>query len=824
MWKDLRFALRTFGRQPSFATVIVITVALGIGGSTAVFSVLNAVLIRDLPYQDADRLYIMRVLAPDGLPGNITRREFAPIYEQEDHPIVEAATIVWSQESQIAAPGQQAQPTVRYGVTDGFFNVFRTQMALGRGFESSDRTASIVVSYPVWRDVFQSDPDIIGKSVTAEGMTLPVVGVTPPDFDFPEDPGFWYLMRIGAAYDNVRAYRGFVRLRPDRTIQQFEGDLVRLGNEIGLDPVTNQTPRLVADSMLEYVVGDLKPTVLMLFGATGILLLIACINITNLLLSRTTVRSREMAVREAVGAGRWRIIRQLLTESLLLTLAGGVLGLALAAGASRALLAIGPAGLPRLDAVPMDATVLLFAAGTTLFTGLLVGLAPAWRLARNELRSLMNESGRGTPGGAGRHRTFSVLVVTEIALAVVLVIGAGLLVRSYVNLMLTNPGFDPDRVLTVSMNVPGRLEGGSARMVDGRRVFDRSPYAPVGTFFRDLGERLGGLAGVEAVASTTLLPLTGDQAIVSLSFTLPDQPGSGAGAAFVAPAPAVSPDFFGAMDMRILRGRPFSWSDREGAPGVAIVNETFARRFLRDQDPLGHRIRWHTNRYVPGDTGFQFGHLMVEEVEVVGVVADAKYLSLAQPAEPAIYVSSEQFIHRRRALVVRTSGDDPGVMVSAIRREIDAIDPLVGTEFAVYASTVSDSIARERLGMALLVSFGVIALLLAAIGVYGLMSYSVAQRSGEMALRSALGSSAGQVLRLVMGQGIRLACAGVAVGVVGAVVLRQAVASQLYGVTALDPPVFLGVIAVLFGVAALACYVPARRATRVDPADLLRTE
>jgi putative ABC transport system permease protein len=278
------------------------------------------------------------------------------------------------------------------------------------------------------------------------------------------------------------------------------------------------------------------------------------------------------------------------------------------------------------------------------------------------------------------------------------------------------------------------------------------------------------------------------------------------------------------MDMRILRGRPFSWSDREGAPGVAIVNETFARRFLRDQDPLGHRIRWHTNRYVPGDTGFQFGHLMVEEVEVVGVVADAKYLSLAQPAEPAIYVSSEQFIHRRRALVVRTSGDDPGVMVSAIRREIDAIDPLVGTEFAVYASTVSDSIARERLGMALLVSFGVIALLLAAIGVYGLMSYSVAQRSGEMALRSALGSSAGQVLRLVMGQGIRLACAGVAVGVVGAVVLRQAVASQLYGVTALDPPVFLGVIAVLFGVAALACYVPARRATRVDPADLLRTE
>jgi predicted permease len=391
---------------------------------------------------------------------------------------------------------------------------------------------------------------------------------------------------------------------------------------------------------------------------------------------------------------------------------------------------------------------------------------------------------------------------------------------------MTDPGFDPDRVLSVSMNVPGRLEGVRFRMVDGKPVFDfdRSPYTPVGAYFRDLEERLSGLPGIDAVASTTLLPLTGDQAIVSLSFTLPDQPGAAAGAAWTAPVPAISPGFFEAMGMQLTRGRAFSWADREGAPGAAIVNETFARRFFPDQDPLGRRIRWQMNRYVPSDTGFQFGHLMVEEVTVVGVVADAKYQSLALPAEPAIYVSSEQFIHRRRALVVRTTDADPGTMVAAIRREIDAVDPLVATEFAVYATTLSDSIARERLAMALLVGFGAVALLLAAVGVYGLMSYSVAQRFGEMALRCALGSSPGHVLRLVMRRGLKLALAGVVGGVVGAVVLRQAVASQLYGVTALDPPVFLGVTAALFGVAALACYVPARRATRVNPADLLRTE
>lgn len=406
MWRDVRQAVRALWHQPLLTAVVVGTVALGIGGSTAVFTVLNAVLIRELPYPNGDRIYVMRALAGDGLPGNITRREFAPIYERENHPTVETAAIVWSQDSQLVGSDKRGHPAVRYGVTDRFFDVFATPMALGRGFEPNENPGRIVITYRIWRDVFGSDPDIVGKSVAAEGMNLQVVGVTAPQFEFPEDPGFFYLMRIGTPYDNVRGYRGFMRLRDGRSADDIQRDLTQLASELGLDPVTGQRPVLVAEPFLEYVVGDLKSTVLVLFGATAILLLIACINVTNLLLSRTTTRSREVALREAVGAGRWRIVRQLLTESLVLTIIGGALGLAIATAGIRTFLAIAPTGLPRLGEVPIDTRVLLFSLGATIVTGLLVGLAPAARLARNQLRSLINESGRGTPGGPAQHRIF----------------------------------------------------------------------------------------------------------------------------------------------------------------------------------------------------------------------------------------------------------------------------------------------------------------------------------------------------------------------------------------------------------------------------------
>jgi putative ABC transport system permease protein len=825
MWRDLKSVLRTVIRQPLVATVVVGTVALGIGGSVAVFSVVNAVLIRELPYADAGRLYVMRAVAPDGRLGNISHREFTPIYQNDTHALVEKAAIVWSQDSQIVGSDKRPHLTIRYGVTDRFFDVFGTRMALGSGFRPGDLPGRVVISYPIWRDAFGSDPNIIGKRVVAEGMNLEVVGVTPADFEFPEDPGFWYLMRLGSGFDKVRGYRGFMRLREGSTPEQLDAEMKRVATTLGQDPVTKQVPILVAQPLLEHVVGDdLKSTVMIVFGATGILLLIACINVTNLLLSRATVRSREVALREALGAGRWRILRPFLIESLVLTTIGGALGLAGAAAGIRVFLALAPTGLPRLGTVPIDGTVLLFAAGATLLTGVLVGLAPAVRLARNQLRSLINEGGRGASGGPSQNRVFGVLVVTETALAVVLVVGAGLLVRSYYNLTTTDPGFNPHRVLTLSMNVPGRTQGSVRFNAQGKPEFQAS-YAPMANFFRELEQRLSGMTGVSGVATTTLLPLDPDSAGVSIDFMLPERTGSTPdAAAWTSPLHSVSPEFFDTMGMRLLTGRNITRSDRQGSPGAAVVNETFVRRFLSGGNALGERIRWRLNRYVPTDTGFQFGHLTVEEVEVVGVVTDAKYASLAKPAEPAIYVSSEQFIFRRRTVAVRATGENPESLVSSVRRELAAMDPLIGARFAVYDSIVYDSIARQRLGMSLLVAFGLAALLLAAVGVYGLLSYSVAQRTGEIAVRSAMGSSAAQVMRLVMGKGMRLAVAGIVIGALGAVALRQVVAGQLYGVSPLDLSVFLLVIIVLFGVSILACLVPARRATRIDPVTLLKAE
>jgi putative ABC transport system permease protein len=823
MLSDFRLAWRTLARRPWFTCVVVITVAIGIGASTAIFSVVNAVLIRDLPYADAERIYVMRAIGPDGLPGNVSRREFAPIYEREDHPTVEAAAIVWSQETQIAGADQIPHPTVRYGVTDQFFDVFGTRMALGRGFEPEDRPGRIVISYPIWRDVFGADPNIIGKPVSAEGMALEVVGVTPADFEFPQNPGFWYLMRIDESRDNVRVYRGFMRLRPNRSEEQIRTDVARLARELGPDPVTGRQPVLVADSFLEYVVGNLKGTVLILFGATAVLLLVACINIAHLLLSRAAVRAREVALREAIGANRYRIVRQLLAETLVLVGIGATLGLGLAALSVGTLRSILPAGQPRLEAMPIDGTVLLFAGAAALVTTVLSGFAPAWRLARNDLRSLVNESGRGAPG---RQRTFGALVATEVALAVVLVIAAGLLVRSYVNLTMTDPGFNPERALTVTMNVRPRMEFSGMRPgADGRPSFTSSPYTPLAVFLRELEERIARINGVESVALMTSLPLARNPFATIMTFAVTGEPGSEREDALAtAPVRSVSAGYFSTMQMRVLSGRGLERSDREGTPGVTVVNESFARRYLSSSNPVGHRISIRDNRYVPTDSGFQFGHFLVDELEVVGVVSDAKYASLALPAEPAMYVSSDQFIDRRRALVVRTSLDRPESLIATVRAELTALDPQLAAQFAVYTSLVEESVARERMAMTLLSIFAGITLLLASVGVYGLMLYSVEQRTGEMALRSALGASARQVINLVMKRGMLLALAGAVIGVAGAIALRNVLAGQLFGVSPLDVPMLLLAPLAVLVVAAVACFVPARRAMRVDPANLLRVE
>jgi predicted permease len=826
MWRDLRFSLRMLGRQRSFTAIVVLTLALGIGGSTAIFSIVNAVLLRDLPYPEPDQLYLVRTVAPDGsLSGTITPRELWAFYEPDRHPTVAAATVAWSQEVQIIGSDGRPHPTTRYGVTDQFFEVFGTRMAMGRAFERGQRPGVIVIAYSTWRDMFASDPKIIGRVVQVEGGPRQVVGVTPEDFEFPEKPGFWYLMSLGTAYDRVRGYRGFVRLRPERTGEQFQSELTRIAAELGPDPATKQPSVLVAQPFLEYVVGDLSTRVKILFGATAVLLLIACINVTNLMLSRTAVRAREMALREAIGARRWRVIRQLLTETVVLSALGGALGLAAAAGGVRLLLQIAPPDLPRLDTVPIDGPVLGFAIGLTVLTGLFVGLAPAWRLATNPLRTLVNEAGRGTPDGPARHRLLNALVVTEIALAVLLTIGAGLLVRSYVNLTATDPGFSSDRMLTFFMYVPGRTEFSFKPKPGGGRPDVVGSYQPLANFLRELSERIRGLPGVTSVASTSSLPLAATQYDPLTVFHLADQDQKSAEeAALSARTRGVSPDFFDALGIRLLAGRGLQVSDRHNAPGVAVVNETFVRRFLGGRNPLGIRFRYPENPWKPADVGFQIGHRTVDEIEIVGVVNDVKYLALGDPPEPSIYLSTDQWTNRRQTLVVRTTTEDPASLIPAIRRQIESMDRLLTADFSLYRPVIEASVAGERLAATLLTVFGLMALILAAVGIYGLMSYSVAQRTGEIAVRSAMGASGSQVLTMILGRGAQLALAGVALGIVGAVALRQVVAGLLYGVTALDVRVFALTGIALLGVAGLACFVPAQRATRIDPAELFRME
>jgi len=824
--RHLRFAWRALSRSPVFALTAIASLTLGLGASLAGFSVVNAVLLRALPYPHADRLVALRTVAPDGKPtGLIAPRDMPRIYENTT--TLDGAAVCFYTEGRIVGRDGTAHNMGRYGVTDQFFQVFDVPMALGRGFRRNEPPVSVVLSYSTWRDIFGSDPKILGKVIEVENGSRPVVGVAPEGFDFPGHAGYWTLMRHSAGYANLRGYQAYLRLKPGVRRERAESELAALSRDLGPDANTHRLVRFVVQPLLNYVVGDLKPTVILLFSATAILLLIACINVANLLLSRGTARTREMALRQALGAGRTRIFGHLLTESLLLSAAGGVLGLALAAGGIGVFLRIAPADIPRLATVPVDWTVLLFALAGTLLTGLLIGFAPAWSLSHPGLRAFVNDGGRGASAGVRPHRTFGALVVAEIGLAVLLVIGAGLLIRSYHNLVIADPGFRSERMVSVFINVPfDAVNVYTVGPPDARgRPQVTGSYAPIAEYFRELENRIGALSGVEAVSATSSVPLNSQQGDGLQAFTVMGRPAPDATVAqSQATFRSVSPNFFSAFGVRVIAGRGLAPSDRRGAPGAVVVNETFARRYFPGENPVGHTLAYPTNLWRFTEVGFQYGERVVDQTQIVGVVSDVKYVTLAEPPVPSIYFSNEQLTLRRNNIVVRTAQANPAALIPAIRREIDAVHKSVPAEFSLYNQIFSASLTRQRFGMSLLTIFGALALALAAVGIYGLMSYSVAQRASEIAVRAALGASAGQVLSLILRRGAQLGLAGIAIGVGAAVILRRAVASQLYEISTLDPAVFLLVPLTLLAVALLASYVPARRAAKIDPAVMLRAE
>jgi putative ABC transport system permease protein len=819
MTGDLKFSVRTLFNQPAFAVVAIITLSLGIGATTAVFSILNAVLLADLPYNDPGRLYMLRSLDAKGNPTALMApRYVAPLLQ--GHPSVEGGTFGWGLAGSVIAADGTPYPFLPYRVTPRFFDVFNQEIALGRGFQSNEPPASIIISYATWKNYFKSDPNIVGAPIRVDNSPRTVVGVVRESFEFPKGAQAWQPLYTGPALDNLVNFEAYLRLRPGVTSKAFERELAALSKQLG-PLVPNGKPfTYVLRPLQEEVVGDLGSTVLILSGATTILLLIGCLNVANLLLARARARAHEIGLREAVGAGRLRIIRQLLTESLLLSTIGGLLGVGLAYAGVRLMLSIGPADLPRLGGTMIDRRVLLFSAGAVLLTSLLVGLAPALRLSRTQLRTLMHKGGRGGTLGRAEYRVFGALVIAEIGLAVVLVIGAGLLLRSYINLTSTDPGFDSSRILSVRLNATHLpIDIRANRRDDGTMEFNGTGYQRIIDFYNELMTRVRGIAGVANVAGAQELPLYLNPTQASPEpFTIVGRPGP---ERLVRIRP-VSSGFFDTLGARILAGRGLEPTDRKGTPGVAVINEAFARQYFSNEDPIGQRLGLPSRDFEPGARGYGFAERIYDSVEIVGVVSDVRFTGLFEPPPPYLFMSADQFTTRLRVLAVKTRVDDPAKLIPAIRQLIAEMAPTIPVEFAIYTQSVEASIARERLGTALLTVFGMLALILAAVGVYGVMTYSVTQRTGEIAVRSALGASAGQVLGLIIGRGVKLGFAGVSIGLAGAVALRRVVAGQLYGVSPLDPGVLVLVPLVLLVVVLVACFVPAIRASRIDPTAALR--
>mgnify|MGYP003578931770 CR=1 FL=1 len=822
--RDLKFTRRLLTKNPAFTITTIVTLALGIAASTVIYTVVDAVLLQPLDYNDSGDIYRVYTVDTVGLPrGTTGGPHMNPIAEEGEH--IPAAIYGYSFEQSIVNDEGTAFAVNEFRTSDEFFDVFTEPLLMGREFEPREDWHNTILSYQTWRDVFGSDPNIIGKPINVGSGPLNVIGVAAEGFEFPVGTAMWtkiFTLPEGQPLPLLNL-SGYVRVQPGVSAEQAQAELDVFASRLAAWP-DGRKVELVARPLLEDIVGDLKSTLFIVSGATAVLLLIACINVANLLLARGVVRASEFALREATGARRWRMFRQLMTESVVLCTVGGALGLGLALGAIKILQAIGPADLPRFGTLSIDTNVFLFAAACVLLVAFGVGFAPALRVSRGDLSALINSGGRSAAMARGRNRLFGALVVAEIALAVVLVIGAGLLVRSYSQLSSADPGFDPRRMITLVLNVTGRTEVRNMRFDQQQQavVYDGTGMLGVAQFYQELIRRIDALPGVVSAGAVFAAPLNhGLFPIVLWPYPVV---GSGADPAnqlaYVFP---VSPEFFSTLGIRPRSGRLLEPTDGRGSAGVTVVNETYARTYLDGQNPVGRRIQLLGGNWRPGQSAFgQIGEQTVAEAEIVGVIPDIKQGSVQDRVQPAVYLPHEQLTMRKMAIVVRSETDDPAALIPAIRRELEAMDSTIPSTFAVYSDVVAASLARDRLGAVVLVVFGLVSLTLAAVGTYGLMSFSVNQRFNEIAVRSAFGAERGKLLTMFVTRALQLAAIGVALGVAGAVAMRQLVASQLYETSALDPWVLALVPLTMLAVTMLASYVPARRASRIDVTAALR--
>jgi len=807
--KDIRYGIRNLLKHPGFTSIAVVTLALGIGANTAMFSVINAVLLRPLPYRDPARL--------------VTIWEESPGRGMYQMPVSFANLRDWVDQNQsfeqisaytfanlnLTGTGDPARLlTIRSSAN--LFSLIGVTPLLGRTFlteedkEGGNRV--VILGHALWQSRFGSDPGIVGKPITLDNESYTVVGVMPSNSQFPV--GFGYMGKVlndpidlyvplAATGDEARrgSYSFFAigRLKPGVRFEQARAEMTTIEKRLELQyPDGNTGIGISLVPTHEQTVKEIRPALLVLVGAVAFMLLIACANIANLLLARAASRQKEIAIRTALGASRLHILRLLLTESLLLSLAGGCLGFLLALWGGDALMALAPDNIPRLNEVGVDARVFGFTVAVSLVTGILFGLVPAVHAARPNLNEDLKEGSKGAMGGGAGKRTRSVLVSVEVALSLVLLIGAGLMIKSFIRLRQTNPGFNPENVLAVDLTLS-----------DSRYPEDRQQAA----FFQEALDRIQSLTGVQSAGATTALPLT--LSMSGSDFRIEGRPEPEAGKEMIIYKGSVTPDYFRTLGIPLIKGRDFSDRDKSDAPKTAIINNDLAHIYFPNEDPINKRITF--------DDGGSW-------ISIVGVTGDVKQLGLDSSARPEVYFPYLQVAAPSMSIVVR-SATEPSSLVNAVKSQIQMIDKDLPLDDAqTMQKILADSSSGRRFNMLLLSVFAVVALVLAVVGIYGVMSYTVTQRTHEIGIRVAVGAQPRDVFRMVIGQGMILAMIGVAFGLVGAFALTRLMKTMLFGVEATDPVTFVSIALLLTGVALVACYIPSRRATKVDPLVALRYE
>jgi predicted permease len=811
LWQDIRYAVRVLAKQPGFTAVVILTLALGIGANTAIFSIVNAVILEPLPFPESQRL--VRLQGTDVHLNDLHRALSYPDFTdyRAQNRTLESVAAYDTNTSTLTGSGEPLHVETST-VSANLFDVLRAKPLLGRTFIASEDqpgTRVAILSHRMWTSHFGANPDIVGHTVVLDSKPFVVVGVMPASFQFPlssQPPELWTTfgdqMISNFTEEPMTSQRGahflgsIGRLKSGVSLQEANADANAVGAALEKQyPDTNGHLSLVLQPEIEAMVGDIRPVLMMVLGSVGFLLLIACSNAANLLLARAAGRRREMAIRASMGAGRIRVLRQLLTESVLLALAGGLLGLFLAVWGTTLLASLPSLQIPRLAQAGIDLRVLAFTLGVSVFTGVLFGMAPAWHASRFNLFLSLKEGGRASSESKSASRARNMLVVAQVSLAVILLVGASLLIESMVHLTRQSPGFDPNNVLTFNLDLPDARYGKPEQSI---------------AFFRDLLTRIRALPGVQTASAVLPLPMGDD--IIRTSFQIEGRPVAKSEEPRVH-FRIVAQDYIQTMHIPLIAGRDLTPRDnRTGAP-VVLINEALARRYFPNENPIGKHIKPAVT-----DSGPE------KMREIVGVVGDVRHRNLWQATDPECYVPYDQAALGAMNIVIRAQGN-PMNLLPSIREQVRALD----TELPIYKARemreyVEASVAQRKFTSTLVSVFAAAGLLLATVGLFALISYSVEQRRNEIGIRVAVGAERSDIIRMVLRSGVALALAGVVIGLVFTLAISSVLKNQLFGVTATDPMTFAGVALALVAVATAACYIPAWRAANADPVVALRNE